>query len=142
VFFLFIFSENQLMSKSRKIFLGILSLLPLVLLAVYMATFFSFMMQLFRQGQEEIMPQVIMEHIWWIAGTAVLMGLLKLSLLIYFIIHAINNKSVAGTERIVWILVFIFAGSVGFPIYWYMRIWKDDGMVSSAVRPPEPFARV
>jgi hypothetical protein len=30
-----------------------------------------------------------------------------------------------GTERVIWILVFLFAGLVGYPIYWYMRVWKE-----------------
>jgi hypothetical protein len=49
---------------------------------------------------------------------------LSAGLLIYFIIHVINNKTIDSTERIIRILVFIFAGMVGFPVYWYMRIWK------------------
>jgi hypothetical protein len=114
------------MSKSRRMLLGILSFLPLVLLVAYIITFFSFMMHIFQHVQDEdVMPQLVLEHIGGIVAIALLMGLSHLGLLIYFIIHAINNKAVEGTERIVWILIFIFAGIVGFPIYWYMRIWKE-----------------
>jgi len=56
---------------------------------------------------------------------ALLMGITSLGCLIYYIIHCINNKYIEGNERIAWILVFVFAGIVGYPIYWYMRIWKD-----------------
>jgi len=54
---------------------------------------------------------------------AVLM-IVTLADLVVFIMHAIKNKAVNETERIVWILVFVFAGVIGFPIYWYMRIHK------------------
>jgi cytochrome c biogenesis protein CcdA len=114
------------MSKSRRLLLGVLSVLPMILLAVYLFTFFHFMVSMFRQvQQEDIMPEMIFKHIGWIIGIALLMGICFLGLLVYFIIHAINNKQVDGTERIVWVLIFIFAGMVGFPIYWYMRIWKE-----------------
>jgi tellurite resistance protein TehA-like permease len=120
------FLKIRTMSKSRRLLVGILSLLPLILLAVYLIVFFSFMMQMFRHPHEEdVMAQMMMEHIGGIVAIGLLMGIAHLALLIYFIIHAVNNKRTEGTERIVWILIFIFAGMVGFPIYWYMRIWKD-----------------
>lgn len=108
--------------------LGILSMLPLLLLLGYMVAFFSFFITIFKHAQQEdILPEMVLAHIGWIAGIGILLGLSMLGLLIYFIIHVINNKWVDGTERIVWVLVFIFAGMIGFPVYWYMRIWNEDG---------------
>jgi hypothetical protein len=54
------------------------------------------------------------------------MGLLSLGLLIFFIIHLVRSKAMDSTERIIWVLVFLFAGIIGYPIYWYMRVWKDE----------------
>jgi len=53
--------------------------------------------------------------------------------LIFYIIHAINNKAIDSNERIIWILIFIFAGMIGFPVYWFMRIWqtKEPSIVQS-----------
>jgi len=45
--------------------------------------------------------------------------------LVFFIIHMINNKKLDSTERLVWILVFLFAGVIGYPVYWYLRIWTE-----------------
>ncbi|MEO5681322.1 MAG: hypothetical protein ABIQ88_01710 [Chitinophagaceae bacterium] len=115
------------MSKSRKMLLGILSFLPIVLLLVYIVTFFSFFLTIFRHAQQDnVLPPLIMENIIWMVLLSILMALCSLGLLIYFIIHAVNNKVIDSTERIIWILVFIFAGMAGFPVYWYMRIWKTD----------------
>ena len=66
----------------------------------------------------------MLENIGSIIAVALLMVITNLGALIYFIIHAVNNPATDSTERIVWILVFIFAGVIGFPVYWYMRIWK------------------
>lgn len=115
------------MSKSRKILLGIISFLPIILLVVYLVIFFSFFITMFRHTrQEDVLPGMMMEHIAWIVGVALLMGFISLGLKVYFIIHAVNNMDIDSTERIIWILVFIFAGMIGFPVYWYMRIWRPQ----------------
>jgi hypothetical protein len=114
------------MTKSRKLLIGFLSLLPIIFLVIYMVTFFSFFITMFRNVQQpDVMPEMIFQKIGLIFGFAMAMMFCSLGLLIYFIIHAVNNKTFDGTERIVWILIFVFAGMVGFPIYWYMRIWKE-----------------
>lgn len=114
------------MSKSRKLLVGILSLLPMVSLVIYFAVFFSLFITAFRGSHDpNIFPEIMLEHIGGIIAVALLMVVTKLGMLIYFIVHAVNNKAIDSTERIVWILVFIFAGMIGFPVYWYMRIWKE-----------------
>jgi len=114
------------MARHRKILLGIVSFLPIVLLFVYMATFFRFFISLLRHAQEEdMLPPLVMENIAWMLLVIILLAVCSLALKVYFIIHAINNTAIDSTERIVWILVFIFAGLIGFPVYWYMRIWKE-----------------
>jgi hypothetical protein len=114
------------MSKSRKLLLGILSFMPFILLIVYFAIFFRFFITIFQHAQQEdVLPAMILENIGGIIFVAILMGCISLALKIYFIIHAINNKQTDSTERVVWILIFIFAGMIGFPVYWYMRIWKE-----------------
>ena len=51
----------------------------------------------------------------------ILMSLVSLAALILFIIHVVKNKSLPETEKIIWVLVFVFAGVIGFPLYWFMR---------------------
>ncbi|MFT3933743.1 MAG: hypothetical protein QM726_09030 [Chitinophagaceae bacterium] len=114
------------MSNGKKIFLGILSFLPIVFFVIYMVTFFGFMINIFRHAQhDDVMPEMVMGNVFSIIAVALVMMLTTLGLLIYFIIHMLNNTMVEGIERIVWVLVFIFAGMIGFPVYWYMRIWKQ-----------------
>jgi hypothetical protein len=63
--------------------------------------------------------------------TMVLLGLLSLAVMVYFLVHAINNQSINSDERLVWILVFIFVGMVGFPIYWYLRVWSTPEVLNT-----------
>jgi hypothetical protein len=53
-------------------------------------------------------------------------SLLSIGLLVYFILHAAKHKKMDPTERVIWILVFVLGGIICYPIYWYMKIWKED----------------
>ena len=117
------------MTKSNKVLTGIFAFLPLVLLAVYLISIATFFLRFFKDiqlhnGIEEF-PLAGAAGFIGIIVSAVLLGLLSLGVMVYFMVHAINNTTINRDERIVWILVFIFVGSVTFPIYWYMRIWKQ-----------------
>ena len=115
------------MSQENKTVSGILSFLPLVAFIAYMIVFFSFifnvMPELDRNPSEE---EIIFPYLFNMIIFAIILGIVSLGVLVYFIIHAVNNKTIDGTERLVWILIFIFTGMVGFPIYWYMRIQRNQ----------------
>jgi Phospholipase_D-nuclease N-terminal len=116
------------MTKSTKILIGIFSILPIILFGIYMilafSMFFSIMQHPMQLEDGNFPPSIFFRGMIPAFIVALLMGLTALGLLIYYIIHVVNNKNIDSTERLIWILVFIFAGMVGFPIYWYMRIWK------------------
>ena len=105
-------------------FLGILTFLPFILFAIYIALFITVFFDFFQHQPVAEDPVFIFANFYPIMIIGILMALTSLGLLIYYLIHAINNKQLESTERVIWILVFIFAGMIGFPIYWYMRIWK------------------
>ena len=117
------------MNKSNKVLSGIFAFLPLVLLVVYLLSMVTFFVRFFQDVQlHEGVEQFPVSGVASLAGiiiSAILLGLLSLGVMVYFIIHALNNTDINRDERIVWILVFIFVGTVTFPVYWYMRIWKQ-----------------
>ncbi|MBS1566464.1 MAG: PLDc N-terminal domain-containing protein [Bacteroidetes bacterium] len=47
-----------------------------------------------------------------------------LGLLIYYIIHIVNNSRLEPIEKLVWVIIVLFTNIIGFIIYWYMQIWK------------------
>ena len=49
--------------------------------------------------------------------------LLSIGLLIFYIVHAVNNKKLESNERIIWVLLFVFVPTIAFMIYWVLRIW-------------------
>jgi hypothetical protein len=114
------------MSRNSKVFVGILSFLPIILLIVFLVMFFGMFPAFFEWDKSDPTPEDVLTVFAPIFFLAITMGILSLGLLVFFIMHLVRNKSMDGTERVIWVLVFLFAGIVGYPIYWYMRVWKDD----------------
>ncbi|HET9745814.1 MAG TPA: hypothetical protein VFP97_08880 [Chitinophagaceae bacterium] len=114
------------MSRSSKLFIGLLSFLPIILLIVLFFMIFRMFPVFFEWEETEPAPQEVFTVFGPLFILGMIMGLLSLALLVFFIMHLVRNKTMDGTERVIWILVFLFAGIVGYPIYWYMRVWKDE----------------
>lgn len=123
------------MKTSTRNLYTILSFLPLIGFVVYMISFIFMFVNTFQEleNYEPGSDRFPFEQFGTIMITGILMALITLTALIIFIIHVINNKSLPDNERIIWVLVFVFAGIVGFPIYWFMRGIKYD---SQAYRSP------
>ncbi len=126
------------MNKSKKIWIGILSFLPLLfsaILLIYMFTaFLPAIFELDRHGNDDIAPALFFSRFMPFILLCIFLGILHLCLMIYFIINAINNTRVKSEERIIWVLVFIFTSSIGFPIYWGIRIWPEEKPESNFVK--------
>lgn len=126
------------MSKSKKIWIGILSFLPLLIslvLIIYMITVFARMpFGDMQHNNGDVPPAWFLSNMFGMFIWIILSVFIHLGLMIYFIIHAINNTRVKSEERIIWVLVFIFASSIGFPIYWGIRIWPEEKPESNFVK--------
>ena len=114
------------MSRSSKLFIGILSFLPIALLLVLLFMVFSMFPTFFQWDKYEPAPQEVFSAFAPIFILGFGLSILSIGLLIFFIMHLLRHKALDSTERIIWILVFLFAGIIGYPIYWYMRVWKND----------------
>lgn len=114
------------MSRSAKLFIGLLSFLPIVLLVVLFFMMFMLFPTFIEWDNYDPTPQEMFSAFGPMFFLGFGMAILSLGLLIFFIMHLLRNKAMDSTERIIWILVFLFAGIVGYPIYWYMRVWKNE----------------
>ena len=114
------------MSRSSKVISGILSFLPLILAGVLIIQVFSLFPQFISWDKYDPDPYTVFNTIGPLIITGLFTGLVSLGLLVFFIIHMLNNKKVESIEKLIWILIFLFAGVIGYPVYWYMRIWKEQ----------------
>ncbi len=125
------------MTRSKKIFIGILAFLPLVAAAIFLVYFFTtFFPDILRMEHEhgDIPPEFFIGNMVGFIASIIILVFVQLGLMIYFIIHAINNKRVKNEERIIWVLLFIFVHSIAFPIYWGIRIWPEEKPESNFVK--------
>ena len=60
------------------------------------------------------------------SGHLIMLGILAVvahvALVIYYIIHVVTHKIKSEGEKIMWILLFIFVGTIAFIIYFFLRI--------------------
>ena len=110
------------MSKNTKIVVGILTLLPLIGIFLYIGLAVSFIYK--GDGFAPDGAGLSQNIIWMVAmlGLTILLGF---GLLIFYIVHAVNNKKLDSNERIMWILLFVFVSTIAFMIYWVLKIWQD-----------------
>ncbi len=117
------------MKKTTRNLYTILSLLPIVLFIVYMSVFVSIFVDLFHhmdemnEHPEQFFP---FDDMGTILIMGIILALVSLAAMVLFIMHVFNNKDLPENERIIWVLVFVFAGMIGFPVYWFARGIKYD----------------
>ncbi|MFZ9660300.1 MAG: hypothetical protein ACO29O_00365 [Chitinophagaceae bacterium] len=113
------------MTKSGKSVLGFFTILPVAL------TFACFLLVAFLikdsiiSGNKEGLPIPMIADMVWMLIIILTAGIISFGLLVYYIIHALNNVDIDSNEKIVWIIAFILGNILIFPVYWYMRIWRN-----------------
>jgi hypothetical protein len=58
---------------------------------------------------------------------AVVVGVAAFAFWIWMLVHAITNKGLTDTEKIVWVLVVLFAHFIGALIYFFVGRPKATG---------------
>ena len=124
-----IISKIKNMSKNTKILIGVLTLLPLINLFIYLWQIFRLIANF---SDKSMAPDV--SNITSMLLSVSILALTSIGLMIFYIVHAVNNKKLSGNERIMWILMFIFISTIAFIIYWVLKIWQDRSDVTETNR--------
>jgi len=115
------------MSKGSKILLGILTFLPIIFGIACFVYYFSMMMNMALEMPSGEQP-VLMHHYFARIFSmqyimCILFGVtLHIGLMIYYIIHVVNHKVRSEGEKVMWILLFVFVGSIAYIIYFFIKI--------------------
>lgn len=112
------------MFKSKNIVSAFLAFLPATAFVIYIVWFLFVFAGFFNNTMQHPSAYSLNNFFISIYIIAFFMFTACTVSLIYFIVHAVNNKLLDKSERLVWIIVFLFASFVGYPIYWYMKIVK------------------
>lgn len=112
------------MSQSAKIILGVFTFLPFLFFIMFIVKILSLIMYAISNGGNVDEKEMLFNQIAPMVIYIILFSFLSLVLLIYYIIHLVNNKAAESTEKVIWVLLFIFFGIIVFPVYWYLRVWR------------------
>lgn len=114
------------MSRGSKIFIGFLSFTPIVFTIVIILMVLNLIPHFIEWDKYEPDFYTVFSTIAPLIITAIIACLISLGLLIFFIIHMLNHKKMEPVEKVIWILAFFLVGVVGYPVYWYMRVWNEQ----------------
>lgn len=114
------------LSKGQKILMLLIALLPMIFFVTYFFMFFDMMFsrsqELFRSPENGFFPPFM----WRLMIPMGLAAISQLLVLILYLLHAMKNPRLKeGNDRLVWILVLLFANFIGAVIYWWLQIWQD-----------------
>lgn len=114
------------LNKSQKIALLVFTLLPLVLVPYIFYEVVHFILHTIETSEDQDPSEaVIIAGVLSFIVPIIILSFISFALHILYIVHAALNKTIDQTEKIIWILIFIFFGTIPFIIYWFLRIWNE-----------------
>jgi hypothetical protein len=126
------------MKKSRKVWLGIATIWPIVYIFFFVVSIFSLV--LFAGGPSgpgSQPPNSALLSIGFMALFAVhivtILGTLALT--VFYIIRVFKTERLDQNMKIMWMLLLFFMGIIVQPIFWYLYIWRDQPKLSTAGAP-------
>ena len=112
------------MKKSTKIWLGILTFLPMFLIFAYIFYIFtSFIPTAIRlENSHQEVPIELFQSISVMILFIVLAVIIKMGIMIYYIVHASNNAKNENNTKIMWIVLLVLVGTISSIVYYFLEI--------------------
>tara|TARA_R110002072_G_scaffold125944_2_gene262328 strand:+ start:3883 stop:4275 length:393 start_codon:yes stop_codon:yes gene_type:complete len=119
------------MTRSKKIWLGVLTFLPIVCAIIYIICFALYFIT-FASIIEHEASDTSINNPGFLVGSFGLMFLMiliavisSIGLMIYYIIHANSNPNFDSNQKLIWILVLVLAGGIGTIVYYFIEILPE-----------------
>lgn len=116
------------MTRSKKIWIGILTILPGVLFAgygIFILLMMVGMMGVQATGNRNDPPDgffIMMP----VAMAIFFIGFaLTTAITIYHVIHISKSETMSSNDKLMWILIVLLLNWIGDVVYWYLKIWKE-----------------
>lgn len=107
------------MDRSNRIWLGIFTFLPWVLLIGYLIQFAVLVREVVLYGNDIATIGDISLALLLMLG----IGVVSFGLFVFYILHVIYSKA-DNNEKLLWIILFFVGNILAFPVYFYMKVWK------------------
>jgi hypothetical protein len=116
---MFNFLKTTSMERSNRIWLGIFTFLPLVLLIGYLVQFALLVREVIVYGNDIATLGDVSLALLLMLG----IGVVSFGLFVFYILHVIYSKA-DKNEKLLWIILFFVGNIFAFPVYFYMKVWK------------------
>ncbi|MCH2199197.1 MAG: PLDc N-terminal domain-containing protein [Flavobacteriales bacterium] len=108
-----------------KILLGIATVFPFILMVLYVLSFFPMAFIAHEPGDMSD-PSLGIFSIGLTLILFILMMVSSIALFVYYLVHVVNNSRLDSSNRLIWALVILFFANIGYLVYWYFQIWKEE----------------
>lgn len=117
------------LSKNQKLLVGILHFLPILGIIGYIVYLFSFIfgtISSIEHNPNQPPPPEFFAGFIGIFIILIITILISIGIKIFDIIHLVkNNRNDTGNKVLLWILLFVFAGTIAEIVYFFLEILPE-----------------
>ena len=104
-------------SRPVKLLLGVVTILPVVYMAYFIAVFFYLSDSPDSPYDHDFMG--ILFNIWFVNIALIFV------LFIIYVVHVFRTPQFTEQVRLLWLIAFFFGGIFAMIIYWFLCVWRD-----------------
>jgi len=116
----------ELLKKLAKIFLLLVSLLPIIFVISFIILFQLGILVNYNEEPYPVFGHFI--NVDAVPGFVVFFGITFISIpcmLIFYITDVWRNSRVAKNQKALWTVVLLAVWQLAFPVYWYLYLWRQ-----------------
>ena len=124
--------SNQ--SKPAKIILGVATISPVLLWALFLCGFFALFFGTFvtvaQQPPSEEPPGIF--FLFPVLFAVQMIGMVwVIALMILYIVDVFRTERLPQDQRVLWLIVIFFGSILAMPVYWYLYVWREPPPVAA-----------
>ena len=108
------------MKNSTKFWLGVLTFIPFFLMLFFMVYFLDFIIN--AEYNKGVFSEIFLQDFSMLIGVIAFTIILKLSIMVYYIIHLSNNPDKESNIKVIWIAFLVLMNTIGSIIYYFLEI--------------------
>ena len=108
------------LTKTKKIFIGLLTLWPITYMLIFMFAIFS-MIFMATQGFQNSPPKI-----FFIIFTLHLFTILySFGLIAFYVYYIFKTDNVPKDKKVLWTVIIFLGNMFAMPVFWFLYIWRE-----------------
>jgi hypothetical protein len=111
-------------ARTNKVLLLIATLVPFVLIAVFLALFFALIgFSAMQPGNANAEPSALV--LIGFLGLQALMILWGIGLFVVYLVHLVKTERVPKDLKPLWGVILFLSGMIAMVVYWFLYVWPE-----------------